>query len=130
MIEVDINDALVRRVQAAGGFKAVGKRLWPEKGNDTAQRALLDSLNPDRPAHLTPEQMLFVIKLARDEGCHEGMEALCSLLGYAPTTPIDAEDERAELQRQYILAAKTMGRIAQRIEELAAPVATGPRRAA
>lgn len=118
---LDINDALISCVKAAGGSKVVGPKLWPDKAPDTAQRALLDCLNPDRAAHLTPDQLVFVFRLARDAGCHDGMDAMCSALSYAPTLPVEPEDERAALQRQFIESTATLTRLAMRIEALAAP---------
>ena len=41
--------------------------------------------------------------------------------GYSTPQPVEPEDERAALQRQYIEAAKSMARIADRIEQMAAP---------
>lgn len=115
------NDALVECIKALGGSKQVGPMLWPEKTPEAAQRALLDCMNEDRPARLTPEQVVFVLRMARQRGCHAGMRFLCSELGYADPVPVDPRDESAELQRQYIEAARDMARIAERIERLAAP---------
>lgn len=120
MIE-SFNEALVECVKAVGGSKVVGPKLWPEKPIDAAQRLLLDCLNPDRPAHLTPEQAQYVLRLARDIGYHAGAAYLMGSLSYAPPQPIDPPDERAELQRQYVEAARRMARMAERIEKLAAP---------
>lgn len=112
------NDALVECIKALGGSKHVGPLLWPEKTPEAAQRLLLDCMNDDRPARLTPEQVVFVLRLARERGVHVGMQFLCSELGYADPVPVDPRDEAAELQRQYIEAARDMARIAERIERL------------
>lgn len=97
-----INDALIACVKALGGSKQVGPLLWPEKAPDSAQRQLLDCLNDDRPAHLTPAQTMLILKLARDKGYHDGIAFVLSSLGYAPTTPIEPRDEAADLMRQVL----------------------------
>lgn len=112
-----INDAL-RECIGFIGKKEVAARLWPEKSVIDAQRLLSDCLNDDRPARLNPEQFMYVLKLARDKGCHAGMNFLCRELGYSETQPIEPRDEVAELQRQYIESAKAMARMAERIELL------------
>lgn len=117
----EINDALAECVKALGGSKQVGPCLWPEKSPDAAQRQLLDCLNDERPAHLSPAQVLLVLRFARERGVHVGMQFLCDALGYADPVPIEPKDEAAELQRQYIAAAREMGRLAERIERLSGP---------
>lgn len=66
----DLNDALIEAVKAAGGSANVGPKLWPEKAPQSAQRLILDCLNPDRPAHLTPDHVMFIARLARAKGHH------------------------------------------------------------
>lgn len=97
-----LNEALIDCVKAAGGSKQVGPLLWPEKTPDSAQRMLLDCLNEDRPAKLSPEQVLLVLRLARAKGMHNGMSFILGDLGYAPPVPVDPRDEAAELQRQFM----------------------------
>lgn len=94
-----INDALAACVEACGGSKQVGPKLWPEKTPDAAHRQLLDCLNDDRPNRLAPDQMLLVLRMARAKGCHVGVEFICSDLGYTRPNPIDPKDEIADLLR-------------------------------
>lgn len=95
-----LNGALVECVKAAGGSANVGPKLWPEKSRDGAQRLLLDCLNEDRPAKLSPEQVLLILRLAREKGFHDGIAYVLDNLHYAPTTPIEPRDEAADLLRQ------------------------------
>ena len=97
-----LNNALIACVKAAGGSSRVGPKLFPEKLADAAQRALLDHLNPERPAKLSPEQVLLIMRLARERGCHDGINYIADQLGYAEPTPIEPKDELADLIRQYI----------------------------
>jgi hypothetical protein len=95
-----LNQALIECVKACGGSAIVGPKLWPEKTRDAAQRLLLDCLNEDRPAHLTPEHMAFLFKLARERGNHEAIGYFLASLGYAAPVPIEPRDEAADLMRQ------------------------------
>lgn len=97
-----INEALIECVKACGGSKQVGPLLWPDKAPDAAQRLLLDCLNDDRPHHLTPTQVVMVMRLARDRGCHAGMAALAAELSYAEPVPIEPRDEADELRRRVL----------------------------
>lgn len=103
-----LNQALVECVKAAGGSANVGPKLWPEKTRESAQRLLLDCLNEDRPAKLSPEQVLMILRLARERGFHEGIGYVLCGLGYAPTTPIEPKDEAADLLRQVIENQKAL----------------------
>jgi hypothetical protein len=119
-----INDALIACVKACGGSKAVGLKLWPEKPVDAAQRLLLDCLNEDRPQKLAPEQVEFVFRLARDKGCHVGIEYLAHALSYTVPAPVEPRDELAELERRFIGATEDLTQMLKRIEHLRRP---GPR---
>lgn len=121
-----INAALIECVRAAGGSKRVGPALWPEKTSEQAQRTLLDCLNDDRPAHLKPEQVLLVLRMARAAGYHGGVNWLLGSLGYAPTTPIQAQDETAEMQRQFMAAQVQMAETLRQMQALAARVGVQP----
>ena len=103
-----MNEALIECIRAAGGSKQVGPLLWPEKTPEAAQRLLLDCLNDDRPAHLTPEQVLLILKLARAKGHHGGVNYMLHQLGYAPTLPIEPRDEAADLMRRVIEAQEVL----------------------
>lgn len=113
-----LNDALKAIVQALKGAKAVGVKLWPEKTPDTASRLLNDCLNPDRAEKLSPEQVLWLLSQGRQIGCHAAMNFLAREAGYADPQPIEPEDERAKLQREFIEAQKYMMKLAGRMERV------------
>lgn len=113
-----LNDALVAAVKCIGGSKVVGPKLFPEKTLESAQRLLLDCLNPDRSAHLTPEQAMLVMRMGREVGCHDVMNYLADSLGYAAPVPIDPRDELAELLRVTIESRKAEAARNERIERL------------
>jgi hypothetical protein len=117
------NDALIDCVKAAGGSAIVGKKVFPEKSPESAQRALLDCLNDDRPAKLSPDQTKLILRLARDKGFHGGIAFLLADLGYAPTTPIEPKDEVAELQRQFIEAGAQAAELGARMEQMVQRIA-------
>lgn len=121
-----LNSVLIDCVRAAGGSKKVGPALWPEKTADQAQRALLDCLNEERPAHLKPEQVLLVLRMARGSGYHMGVNWVLDSLGYSPTTPLQRQDETAELQRQFMAAQTQMAETLRQMQALAARVGVQP----
>lgn len=112
------HDALVGCIKAAGGSKVVGHRLFPDKLVDAAQRHLLNCMDDHRAERLTPDQVVLILRLAREKGCHTGMAYLAHSLGYAPPQPIEPRDETAELQRQFIAATAELGKMAERISAL------------
>jgi hypothetical protein len=114
-----LNQALVECVKAAGGSANVGPKLWPEKTREAAQRLLLDCLNEDRAAKLSPEQVLLILKLARERGYHDGIAYVLDSLSYSPTTPIEPRDESAELQRQFMESVRMQAAIVERMEKAA-----------
>ena len=122
MLPESLNDALIEAVKACGGSKAVGIALWPAKGVEAAQRQILACLNPERSEKLGPDELLHVLRMARERGCHVGMQYLAATLSYAEPVPTEPEDERATLQREFIESTQRMARIAERIERLNGPM--------
>jgi hypothetical protein len=117
-----VNEALREAVKALGGAKEVGKKLRPEKMADEAGRWLLDCLNPERRERLDPEQVMWILREARKVGCHVAMNYIAQDAGYSAPQPVEPEDEKAELQRKFIESTHALARMAQRIEQLSAPV--------
>lgn len=115
-----LEDALVECVKAAGGSKVVGAKLWPAKMVDAAQRHLLNCLKESRAEHLKPDEVLLILRLAREAGCHTGMAYLAQALGYSVPTPVEPRDEVAQLQREFIAANAEMRARAERLEALLA----------
>lgn len=110
-----INDALKDIINHAGGNKSVGCRLYPEKTPDSAHRTLLDALNDNRPEKLSPDQFLFLLKIGREIGCHSAINYISRESGYSDPTPIEPEDEKARLMREFISAQKAMSAIAEKL---------------
>jgi hypothetical protein len=108
-------DALKEVIAVAGGTKSVACKLWPEKTPDAAQRTLLDCLNENRPEKLSPEQVLFLMRLGREIGCHAAINYITRDSGYSDPLPIEPEDEKAKLMREFVAAQKAMSSIADRL---------------
>lgn len=116
----DFYDVLRAMVQAAGGTKAVASRIWPHKPIAEAQRELLDALNRDRPRKLDPEEVIAILKMAREVGFHAGKHWLDGEVGYQPTQPTDPLIERDRLAEAIIEGAKTLERAIKAAERLPA----------
>lgn len=114
----DINDALRNVVRALGGVKQVGSLLWPEVAPDQAGNKLRDCLSPDRREKLSPEQVIFLLRKAREAGYHAAMEFVSHECGYAKPAPVAPEDKLAELQRQFIDAVDGLSHIQAQIQRL------------
>lgn len=116
-----ITDAIKDTINACGGSKQVAAKLWPEKAPDAAHRLLLSCLNDDRPERLSPEQLMFVLRMGRERGVHVGITYILRELGYEDPKPVEPQDELAELQRAYIEAVQNQARMAARMERLMQP---------
>lgn len=111
-----VNDVLIACVKACGGSKVVGPELWPAKGLEVAQRYLLDCLNPERAAKLDPAEVMHIMRMARDRGCHSGMQYVASALSYSMPSAVEPKDELAELLRQNLEATREQQRRQERID--------------
>lgn len=121
MLPESLNDALVECVKACGGSKVVGVAIWPAQGVEAAQRKLLACLNPDRNEKLGPDEVLLVLRMARQRGFHDALGFICADLGYTAPTPIDPKDEIAELLRTNNELRMRLLQSSERIEQLLGP---------
>jgi hypothetical protein len=111
----DFYDALRFLVQAGGGAKRIGATLYPEKTPEAAGRCLMDCLNPGRHEKLDPEQLMVLLRLGHEAGCHVGVNYLCGHTGYSQPSPLDPQDEKAELQKRFIASVTELRQLASRI---------------
>lgn len=109
-------DALRDCVRALGEPKIVGQAMRPEKSQDDARTWLLNCLNPDRPEKFDPEQIMWLLREARKVNCHAAFVYMARECGYADPRPIEPEDERAALQREFVTATADMKRLFSRME--------------
>lgn len=126
----DLEDALRAAVSHLGGFKHIGPVLRPELPIDTAANWLRDCLNPDRREKLSPQQVLLVLKLARQAGHHAAAAFLMAECGYAEPVPVEPIDVAAKLQRQFIDAVAQLEHVQRELAKLQQPLPGSIRRAA
>lgn len=115
LVHEDVYDLLKSLVNSLGGPKLVGSRLYPQKDVDAARRYLLDCLNPERDHDLGVEGFLTLLRWAREKGIHFAINWVCDDLGYGNPPPMDPEDQRAELQRQFIACTERMEQLARKL---------------
>lgn len=110
------NDAVRDTVRALGGPKVVAPQLWPSKKPDRAEKDLDDCLNPNNVRKLEFDEILYIGELGRARGIHLIAGFVNFRLGYAPPIPVDPEDEKAELQRQFHQDLDRLERLAHRLK--------------
>jgi len=110
----DIYGAIRGFVSFAGGSKAIGPLVFPAKGEKAASW-LDDCLNPDRPAKLSPEELVHILKIARARGFHGVMQFLGDSADYN-VTPRDPKDEAEELRRDVRDLLTEVNRKLERLE--------------
>ena len=114
----DIYDALRAAVQAAGGAKAVGPKLWPNKPVPAAHRDLLDALNRDRDRKLDPEETFRVFAIARDIGFHSAFHFACDSAGYHKPAPVSAKEQAQELAERLEAGLRDLRGLATQLERI------------
>lgn len=109
-------DALKDCVRAIGKPADVGKAMRPEKSGEEARMWLSNCLNPERPEKLDPEQVMWILREARKVNCHAAFAYLARECGYADPQPIEPEDEKAALQREFIKQSRVMQQLFAHME--------------
>lgn len=113
-----INDALKDVIKHVGGNKAVGQMLWPEISADRVAGKLADCLNDARAEKLSPDQFILLLKVGREVGCHAAINYISREAGYSDPQPVNKEDQKERLQREFIESAKRMNKLAEDLKAL------------
>lgn len=112
----DFNDALHDLVQALGGFKKVGPRLWPELLADEAAHRLRHCLNADRREKLSPHQVLLLLRWGREAEFHGAKHFLDDDAGYTRSSPLDPKEEKSKAVAAVQAAAEALTRATVQLE--------------
>lgn len=93
----DIYEAAREVVKAGGGYKKLGKKFFPAKEEDSAANSLRDVLNANRREILDPEQLVLLLQIGREVGCHSLMHFICDRAVYERAAPVQVEAKEEQL---------------------------------
>lgn len=116
-----LHEALIEAVKACGGTKRVAALLWPAKAAqnlEAARRHLANCLNPECAEKLSLEELMLVVRTAREAGDHTVMRFLAEALSYAEPEPVAIDDQVDELQRRFVAATAQLSTLADQMQAL------------
>lgn len=113
-----VYDAIKDVIKRMGGNKAVGQKLWPELAPDKVAGKLSDCLNESRAEKLSPEQFILLLKMGREVNCHAAINFVAREIGYMDPTPINKEDQKERLQREFIESVKHINKLTEDLKIL------------
>lgn len=113
----DIYEALRTIGQAYGGSKKMGGYLWPDKPLEKAAELWSNCLNRTRPEKLDPEQVVAVLKIGRQIGCHAGMAYIADHCAYKYEA-VEPADEQAALLRDVLTLGNDLKQKLAKLEKL------------
>jgi hypothetical protein len=111
-----IEEAIAEVAQACGGRKAFAAAMWPSLPVRDAHNRFDACLNPERREKFSPSDLVYIIRRGHECGRHSVMTFLARDTGYADPVPLEPEDERAKLQREFIQAQRGLEHLARRME--------------
>lgn len=114
----DYYEAIRATVQALGGFKRVGSEMKPDLAVDAAGRWLADCCNAEKREKLSPTELAYLRRRARQAGVHVLAAFEMRDAGYADPLPVEPEDERAALQREFVQQTKSLERMLARLSQM------------
>ena len=117
-----ISDALREVIQAIGGPKTVGERMFPDMPVDHAASRIRDCLNADRRDRFTPDQVSMSLRLGRPGGWQARTGFSARERRDPDPGPGRPEDEVARLQSDFIEASKALVTMAGKIDQMQARV--------
>ena len=110
-----IFDAIGADIAAAGGFKVVAGKLWPADTGGAAK--LRNSINPDQPQKLCPQEVMAIKRLAQEAGSTATIQYEATQLGYVCTW-VEPEDELERIERENNELLKAIAKRMERAEQL------------
>ncbi len=110
-------ESLTACVQALGGAKKVGAKLFPDKTVDNARDYLLACLNSTRSEKLGYTQIIYVFREAKQIGFHAGFEWWSRSCEYE-ARPITKAEEVDRLTTVVEQASKTLAVAAAALERI------------
>lgn len=112
-----IADAISDGVLAAGGWKVVAGKLWPAMKPSSAYARLKSCVSEDKDEKLSPDEVLLIAKLAKEQGNHAIIQFLAQELGYE-VKEVQPRDELQSLLHESAELTKQVAARQQRIERL------------
>lgn len=106
-----VEEAIDEVCKANGGRKKTAVELWPSSGVREAHNRMDACLNPERREKFDPQEIVWFITLGRRISCHSLMRYLSQQGSYVEPQPIEPEDEKARLQREYIDAVNRLAKL-------------------
>ena len=110
-------EALRAAVQTLGGTKRVGAALWPDLSPENAGRRMNDCLSAARAERLTISQVMRVLTLAKEAGCHGPMQWICGEVGYE-AKPVARAEELDRVAQVVEQSTKTLAAALVTLERL------------
>lgn len=111
--------ALKACVEALGGAKKVGCKLFPDKAVDNARDYLLACLNDGRAEKLGYSQILFIFREAKQAGFHGGWDYWSREAEYE-SRPITKAEEIDRVVTVVEQSTKTLASALQQLERIRA----------
>lgn len=113
-----LEDAVRAAVDVLGGPKQVAHRLWPGKAIADGRRYLLHCLDTERNEKLSFGELERIGAWSREAGCDTIIAYLAKTWSYEQPRPVEPEDEKLQLQKDFIAMGKQMAQIADRLQRL------------
>jgi hypothetical protein len=111
-----LEDALAEIVSSCGGRKSFAASMWESKSARDAHNKLDACLNRERAEKFDLDELLYILRAGRAAGCHSAMAFIARECGYADPTPLEPEDERAKLQREFSQSVEHLRRLAAALD--------------
>lgn len=111
-------EAIYQVALKTGGHKKLAALVWPKLSVNSAHKRLLESLNDDRPHKLAPAELLAIMRIGRDVGCHAVANYLAREAGYNDPSPKDPQREVDEIRARLADGLDFIRRNADKLERL------------
>jgi hypothetical protein len=112
-----IYDAIGADIAAAGGFKVVAGKLWPAESPSTAAAKLRNSINPEQPHKLCPDEVLQIKRLALEAGSSATVQYEAQQLAFRVEW-IAPENELERIERENNDLLRALAKRLERKEQL------------
>jgi len=112
-----VEGALEHLINVCGGRKKFAAEMWANMPARDAHNRLDACLNSERREKFSLHELILMLKRGRQVDCHIVMQFLAAECGYR-AEPIEPENERARLQREFVESVKRLDAIRESLARI------------
>lgn len=92
--------------------------MFPTESPIDKGKWLEKALDPERAEKLALCDLIWILRVGREIGCHSAMYFMTDECSYTRPTTVEPEDQKSELQREVIRIGKVLAPMLEKLDQM------------